>query len=270
MKKAHPLVVAVFLGFVSLAPLIILEMVNVVWKFNVEFPFGLFMYLWLHHSLFIFILLPFFRKQKITNASMEHTDKKVSPVEQQKEVVDPELPIEIDAPDLSGKMPKKGLIIAGVVVGLLLIFGAYWQMQQTGVRPAALESTTPSGTAAMESDSPTETPTTLGASPQYIAFEADTLSSTATQRRVLFFYANWCPTCKEANDEFVGDLSELPSNVALIRVNYNDSDTDQAEKDLAKKYAVTYQHTFVQIDADGNEVAKWNGGELDELLSRLQ
>jgi thioredoxin 1 len=104
----------------------------------------------------------------------------------------------------------------------------------------------------------------------YTPFTPELLSSTAAKRRVLFFYASWCPTCRPADESFTKNISQLPNDVTLIRVNYNDGDTDQAEKDLAKKYGVTYQHTFVQIDAQGKEVAKWNGGELDELLTNLQ
>jgi thioredoxin-related protein len=47
-------------------------------------------------------------------------------------------------------------------------------------------------------------------------------------------------------------------------------ETDQEEKDLAKKYGITYQHTFVQIDSKGNEITKWNGGKTDELLAKIK
>lgn len=104
----------------------------------------------------------------------------------------------------------------------------------------------------------------------YMPFSPEVLASSANTRRVLFFYANWCPICKPADKSFSDNTSKLPADVTLIRVNYNDTETDQAEKDLAKKYAVTYQHTFVQIDAKGNEVTKWNGGQIDELLSNLK
>ncbi|KXK10180.1 MAG: hypothetical protein UZ22_OP11002000912 [Microgenomates bacterium OLB23] len=56
----------------------------------------------------------------------------------------------------------------------------------------------------------------------------------------------------------------------VIRVNYNDPQTDDEEKALAKQYGVGYQHTFVQIDQQGNEVTKWNGGSLKELLSSIK
>lgn len=87
-------------------------------------------------------------------------------------------------------------------------------------------------------------------------------------RRVLFFYANWCPTCQPVNRD-LDATSDLPADVVVYRVNYNDDETDQVEKDLAAKYAVTYQHTFVIVDREGNELDKYNGGSLEELLSRL-
>jgi len=105
---------------------------------------------------------------------------------------------------------------------------------------------------------------------KYTSFSPELLVDVAATRRVLFFYANWCPTCKSADKSFTENESKIPTDASLIKVNYNDTETDQAEKDLAKKYGVTYQHTFVQIDAQGNEVAKWNGGQIDELLSNLK
>lgn len=104
----------------------------------------------------------------------------------------------------------------------------------------------------------------------YAPFSPEVLASSANSRRVLFFYANWCPTCKPVDVSFSKNMTQIPDDVTVIRVNYNDTETDQVEKDLAQKYGVTYQHTFVQIDAQGNEVTKWNGGDIDELLSNIQ
>lgn len=106
--------------------------------------------------------------------------------------------------------------------------------------------------------------------PRYVEFSPAALSNSATNRRVLFFYANWCPTCIPADKKFQENLSQIPADVTIIRVNYNDNETDQIEKDLAKRYGVTYQHTYVQIDGEGNQVTKWNGGDLDQLLTRIK
>ncbi len=104
----------------------------------------------------------------------------------------------------------------------------------------------------------------------YIPYSKTALDNASSTRRVLFFYATWCPTCIAANTNFSQNLDKIPSDVTLIKVNYNDPQTDQEEKDLAKKYGITYQHTFVQIDSEGNEITKWNGGEIEELLNNIK
>lgn len=104
---------------------------------------------------------------------------------------------------------------------------------------------------------------------KYVEYTKTNLES-ANDKKVLFFYASWCPTCRPADANFKANISKIPDNVTLIRVNYNDPETDQEEKDLAKKYNVTYQHTFVQIDENGKEITKWNGGQIDELLTNVK
>ena len=105
---------------------------------------------------------------------------------------------------------------------------------------------------------------------RYVEYSKAALDQATNNRRVLYFYANWCPICKPADADFKANSSKIPTDVTVIRVNYNDSDTDQEEKDLAKKYAIIYQHTFVQIDGQGKEVTKWNGGQTAELLANIK
>lgn len=112
--------------------------------------------------------------------------------------------------------------------------------------------------------------TAMQANNKYVVYASGSLEENTNKKRVLFFYANWCPTCIPADKAFQSSLNQIPENVTIIRVNYNDSDTDQEEKELAKKYAVTYQHTFVQIDAQGNQIIKWNGGDINQLLANLK
>ena len=104
----------------------------------------------------------------------------------------------------------------------------------------------------------------------YVEYSKEVLENSTDKRRVLYFYANWCPTCRPADANFQENMSRIPQDVTLIRVNYNDTDTDAEEKGLANKYGITYQHTFVQIDTDGNEITKWNGGQIEELLSNIK
>ena len=107
-------------------------------------------------------------------------------------------------------------------------------------------------------------------SSRYVEYSKTILDQSKDLRRVLYFYATWCPTCKVANEDFLANPNKIPEDVVLIRINYNDPDTDAEEKDLAKKYGITYQHTFVQIDAEGNQIAKWNGGQTEELIANIK
>lgn len=104
----------------------------------------------------------------------------------------------------------------------------------------------------------------------YTIYTENDFELTKNQRRVLYFYANWCSTCRPANVEFMEKGNLIPEDVVVFRINYNDSDTDDTEKDLAKKYQITYQHTFVQVDSEGKVLTRWNGGEIDDLLNRIK
>lgn len=105
---------------------------------------------------------------------------------------------------------------------------------------------------------------------RYVEYSKVALDQVADKRRVLYFYASWCPICRPADANFKENTSKIPKDMVVVRVNYNDPDTDQEEKDLAKKYGITYQHTFVQIDAQGKQVIKWNGGQIEELLANIK
>ena len=70
---------------------------------------------------------------------------------------------------------------------------------------------------------------------------------------VLFFHATWCPTCKATEENLNADPALIPEGLAIVKVDFDNSD------DLRQQYGVTTQHTFVQVDADGNELAKWTG-----------
>ena len=86
----------------------------------------------------------------------------------------------------------------------------------------------------------------------------------------LYFYANWCPTCKaELRNGAQPAFDELNGDVVGFRVNYNDGETDSFEEGLAREFGIAYQHTKVIIQ-DGERVLKspetWN---KDRYLSEL-
>ena len=82
---------------------------------------------------------------------------------------------------------------------------------------------------------------------------------------VLFFHAKWCPTCRGLDSNIMGNLSAIPKGVSILKVDY---DTETA---LKKKYGITYQHTLVQVDKDGNQIAKWSGSPtLSDLVKNIK
>lgn len=158
---------------------------------------------------------------------------------------------------------NKNLLIAGAVIIMAAagtVFYIYIQSTPNDSSMKKNEQTSESDKITGDEDS----------SSRYVEYSKAALEQAAINRRVLYFYANWCPTCRPTDAEFRANTSKIPGDLTVIRVNYNDTDTDQEEKDLANKYAIIYQHTFVQIDSQGNEIKKWNGGGLDELTQNTQ
>lgn len=97
----------------------------------------------------------------------------------------------------------------------------------------------------------------------YIPYDAALFQKQKDKRRVLFFHAKWCPTCKIADKEFTENSQKIPDDVILFKTDYD------TEKELIAQYGIIYQHTFVYVDSKGNEVKKWNGGGIAELLSNI-
>lgn len=156
---------------------------------------------------------------------------------------------------------SKKILLALIVI--LLAAGAYYyyRLNQTG-GPTPTPQPTQTMTSTEESSS--------SEVDRYQSYGEGVLAKTAGSRRVLYFYASWCPTCRPADADFIKNESSLPEDVRVIRVNYNDGDTSAEETALASEYKITYQHTFVQIDEDGNVITKWNGGQTQELLKNLK
>lgn len=164
---------------------------------------------------------------------------------------------------------NKNIIVATILV-ILALGGGLLIVNNQSSSKSPDEASMVKEKAVMENNKTSEQGSSNSKPSRYVEYSKSVLDQSVDKRRVLYFYANWCPTCKPADENFKAKSSKIPEDVVVIRVNYNDSDTDQEEKDLANKYRITYQHTYVQIDATGAEVTKWNGGQLEELLDRIK
>ena len=99
---------------------------------------------------------------------------------------------------------------------------------------------------------------------KYVDYTKEDFDSASGKKRIFFFHAAWCPTCKVANENLTINAQKIPDDVIVFKTDYD------TETDLKNKYGITYQHTFVQVDADGNELSKWNGGDIEELIANVK
>ena len=116
-----------------------------------------------------------------------------------------------------------------------------------------------------DGDDMTDTSGNMMKAGSYEPYAADKLALAATGDVILFFSASWCPSCRGLNTSIESDLNSIPEGVTILKLDYD------KETALKKKYGVTYQHTLVQVDKDGNMIKKWSGGStLDGLLAQIQ
>jgi thiol-disulfide isomerase/thioredoxin len=102
---------------------------------------------------------------------------------------------------------------------------------------------------------------TTPAASQVLTFESEAqLADLAAKgTTVVFFYAAWCPNCRATVTELNARWDEVRPGLTLVIADY---DKEQA---LKAKYGVTYQDTFVLLDASGAGVDLWNSGGVNGL-----
>lgn len=124
--------------------------------------------------------------------------------------------------------------------------------------PPASQEQSGIGTPPQEEEDATYEPFTQGAYDQAVA-NGDPI--------FLYFYANWCPFCKEQDPRNQRIFETYGKRVRGFRVNYNDSDTDSAERALAERFKVVYQHTGIYLKNGKDEAKRTIGTESDAALT---
>jgi thiol-disulfide isomerase/thioredoxin len=179
-------------------------------------------------------------------------------------------------------MPKPVPTLAAAILALALAGCASTDSQEpsaaspsTSAPAATVEPSAPSttdtaspGSSAKASAEETDKPTAAGSSSSAAsegswidqsAYDADPASYHSAGDVVLFFNASWCPTCKETVKNL--DADGVPAGLTVVSVDYDDS------SELKKKHGVTVQHTFVQVDESGKQLAKFTGSDTGEQIA---
>ncbi len=99
---------------------------------------------------------------------------------------------------------------------------------------------------------------------EYASYDVGKLAKANTGKVVIFFAATWCETCQALDANIRASVGQIPPNTTILNANY---DTQQQ---LKQRYGVTFQHTLVQVDAQGNLLKKWNHSPtLDALVGQI-
>lgn len=97
----------------------------------------------------------------------------------------------------------------------------------------------------------------------YEDYHPQKLSYAREGKVILFFKADWCASCSVVDEQVLESLEKIPAGVHILKVDFD------TEFELRKKYGVTLQHTFVQVDEFGNMRAKWSNGQtLTDILEK--
>lgn len=114
-------------------------------------------------------------------------------------------------------------------------------------------------------EKPTATTSMMQKNGSYELYSAEKIALANSGDVVLFFKAGWCPTCRAVDADIKANMSAITGNLTILEVDYDNSSA------LKKKYGVTRQHTFVQVDGNGELIKKWTGGAtLASILTQVQ
>ena len=96
-------------------------------------------------------------------------------------------------------------------------------------------------------------------------YSADKLTLAADGTVVLFFHANWCPSCRGLESDINASLSDIPADTHILKLDYD------TETELKRKYGIVRQHTLVVVDANGNEIKKLTGltNTLEQVVNQI-
>jgi thiol-disulfide isomerase/thioredoxin len=106
----------------------------------------------------------------------------------------------------------------------------------------------------------TTAPTTrLDSEPALYTDYSETAFAKTKGTKLLFFYAPWCPQCRQIETSIRKD--GVPNGVTVFKIDYD------SNQKLREQYGVTLQTTFVKVDDSGNKIASYVAYEEPQFSS---
>lgn len=163
---------------------------------------------------------------------------------------------------------KKFIPLFIIIGAILLVVILYFVFYTESASEETVQTNSSSSSSISETSTPNEAPDTSQANSAgyYVSYEDyQSVPGMYNDGKIVYFFnADWCPTCKALDNDIIENGKSIPAGVSIVSVDYDEY------TDLKRQYGVTYQHTLVQVDADGNQIKKWNGGNtLDSVLQQI-
>ena len=98
----------------------------------------------------------------------------------------------------------------------------------------------------------------------YTEWSEANFEAAADEQRWLYFHADWCSVCRVLNDDINANLSDIPDDVVIFKVDFDDN------QDLRQKYGVTTQTVIVAVDAQGEKTQSYNAYSTPDLISIVE
>ena len=166
-------------------------------------------------------------------------------------------------------MRKENILIALLLLSVIFIAGC--TANQTGMIKPENQSMNKTGNMVSKESSYAGT-ILAGSSSPLLAFNKEDYDKAINTNKtvILYFYANWCPICREEFPQMKEAFGELKTDkVVGFRVNFNDDQTYDNERNLARQFGVPYQHTKVFLQNKQSilkSTESWNKQRyLDEI-----
>lgn len=108
----------------------------------------------------------------------------------------------------------------------------------------------------------------------YVGYSSDSYEKAKEEGKVvmLYFTANWCPTCQAQEPVNIKAFEELKedSDIVIFKIHILDSETTDEAEELAEEFKVRLQHTYVIIDPAGEVVFTHTGPLIkDDIIKNL-
>ena len=80
------------------------------------------------------------------------------------------------------------------------------------------------------------------------------------EKNVLFFTAEWCPSCTALESVIEEKKNYIPPYTSIMLVDFDN-------QSMREEYEVVKQHTFILLDEENNEIKRWtNSDTLEDVI----